>query len=298
MQQHYFDLNQQRTQWIALVFLAFLWGSSFILMKRGLESFSSNQVAAMRMFIAFLFFLPISLRHIKKINRNNIFPLLIIGFIGNLIPAFLFTQAQTEVSSSLAGMLNSLVPFFTLLLGVLFFGIKTRWSNILGVAIGLIGAVGIISGGNFSSILSNQSWYGLLIVLATLFYGISTNIIKYKLQGLSGLAISSLAFLLIGPFAGISLFFTDFSTVTESPAYLQNFFYVVLLALFSSFIAVIIFNVLIKYTTAIFGASVTYIIPIFAILWGVADGESLSFFQSASMTVVMLGVYLVNKKIK
>ncbi len=290
-------LEKKSWQWISLILLAFIWGSSFKLMDRGLDSFNSYQVAALRIFIAFIFFIPFIYRVFKKLSKENIIYILIVGFIGNFIPAIFFTLGQTEVSSSLAGILNSLVPLFTLIVGAIFFKSKSSILNILGILIGLGGTVGLVVLGD-SHFENGNRWFTLYIIAATLCYSISANVIKNKLVSMDGFSISALSFLMIGPVAGIYLLFSDFSAAAETPKYIQNLGYIVILAVFSSFAAVIIFNVLIKYTTTIFATSVTYIIPIFAIMWGVADGETITLIQYCCIFIVLLGVYLVNKEAK
>jgi drug/metabolite transporter (DMT)-like permease len=288
------ELENKAWQWAILLILSLIWGTSFILMKRGLESYSHSQVAAFRIFFSFVFMLPITIRNIKVISRENIGSLAIVGIIGFAIPAFLFTKAQTRIDSSLAGMLNSLTPLFTLLVGILFYRSRTRWVNIAGLVLGLVGAVGLMWNGDMT-ILKGINAFALFIVAATICYGINVNEIKFKLVNLSSLEITSLAFLFTGPIAGIYLLFTDFAPVSKTPDYLLNLAYIALLALFSSVIAVLIFNHLIKFTTTLFATSVTYIIPLFAIMWGVIDGESIRLMQLVWITIIFLGVYLVNK---
>ena len=288
------DLENKAWQWAILLFLSLIWGTSFILMKRGLESYSNTQVAAFRIFFSFVFMLPITIKNIKVISRDNIRSLIIVGMIGFAIPAFLFTKAQTRIDSSLAGMLNSLTPLFTLVVGILFYRNHTRWVNIAGLLMGLIGAIGLMWNGDMN-IFKGINAFALFIVVATICYGINVNEIKFKLVNLSSLEITSLAFLFTGPVAGIYLLFTDFTPVPETPDYLLNLAYIAILALFSSVIAVLIFNHLIKFTTTLFATSVTYIIPLFAIMWGIIDGESIRIIQLLWISVILLGVYLVNK---
>ena len=288
------ELENKAWQWAILLFLSLIWGTSFILMKKGLESYSHSQVAAFRIFFSFIFMLPITIRNIKVISRDNILSLIIVGFIGFAIPAFLFTKAQTRIDSSLAGMLNSLTPLFTLIVGIIFYRSSARWVNIAGLIMGLIGAIGLMWNGDMN-IFRGINAFALFIVVATICYGINVNEIKFKLVKLSSLEITSLAFLFTGPVAGIYLLFTDFTPVPETPDYLLNLAYIAILALFSSVIAVLIFNHLIKFTTTLFATSVTYIIPLFAIMWGIIDGESIRIIQLLWITVILLGVYLVNK---
>lgn len=264
------------------------------MMKKGLESYSNMQVAAFRIFFSFIFLLPFTLRHIRVIRRDNIRSLLIVGLIGFAIPAFLFTKAQTRIDSSLAGILNSLTPLFTLIAGILLYRKRTRWINIIGLLTGLLGAVALILEGNLE-VLKRFNTFALFVVVATLCYGINVNEVKYKLDSLSSLQITSLAFLFTGPLAGIFLLFTDLSPAAKTPDYLMNLGYIAILALFSSVIAVLAFNHLIKHTSPLFASSVTYIIPFFAILWGIADGERVSLLQFLWIGVILLGVYLVNK---
>ncbi len=291
------NLNNKAWQWITLIFLSFIWGSSFILMKKGLRSYSHDQVAAFRIFISFLAFLPFSIKFFKKLTRENFLALFVVGFVGSTIPAFLFTKAQTNIDSSLAGVLNSMTPLFTLIIGLLFYKSTARLINAVGIFLGLIGALGlIIYTTNGTQILGNVNYYGFFIIIATICYGINVNHVKYIIKDLNGLELTSLAFMLVGPFAGAYLLFTDFSKTLASDGYILDLFYIAILAVIGTVLALVIFNTLIQYTSALFGASVTYIIPIFAIMWGLFDGEKLSILQFVFMGLIFTGVYLVNKR--
>jgi drug/metabolite transporter (DMT)-like permease len=278
------------TNWAILVILALIWGTSFILIKRGLQSFSSIQIASLRVFITYLALLPIAVRHLKKISKENIFSLIIIGAIGNGIPALLFPVAQTKLDSTTAGMLNSLTPLFTLTIGVILYKRKATWKQILGIVLGLVGATGLLYKGDLSF-----EPIGLLIVLATLLYGISSNQVT-KVKGLNGVVLTSLAFFLIGPFAGINLLFTDFSQAVESENWLRNLGFIVILAVIGSAFALALFNVLIIRTSPIFAVTVTYLAPLVSTLWGVVDGELITVFMIISIIIILTGVYLSNRK--
>lgn len=290
------DLSHKTVQIAVLMALALIWGSSFILMKRGLETFDALQVGAFRMFLSALFFLPLTLRHLHVLRNLKILRSLVIAaLLGNFFPAFLFTFAQTHISSSLAGMLNALTPFWALAIGLLVYKAKVRWWNVLGILLGLVGAIGlIVAGPNFT--LHGEWHYALLVVLATLFYGINVNEIKHKLVDLKPVAVASLALSIAGALGGIYLLFSDFSAAAQSPVLWQSFGYIVVLSLVGTTLALIAFNTLIKYTTAIYASSVTYVIPIFAIFWGLLDGEVLALGQFLFMAVILTGVYLVNKQ--
>jgi drug/metabolite transporter (DMT)-like permease len=287
------------TNWILLIVLALIWGSSFILMKRGLEVYSSSQVAALRIFIAFIFLSPLLFKYFKLNYSKHWKAFLGMGMFGNFIPAFLFTKAETGISSSLTGMLNSLTPLFTLVLGVMFFNAKTKRVNIIGVIIGFIGAIGLLAGSNSDQNNSNL-FFGIYVLIATLCYGISVNIIKKHLNEMNSITATVWALTLIGPLAGIYLFgFTDFSLrVQQINGAVQSLGYICLLAVFGTAISVILFNVLVKNTNTLFASSVTYLIPIVAMLWGALDGEKINAAHFIWIAIILAGVYLVNAKPK
>ncbi len=293
----FFDLNKKLWQWALLIFVSFVWGLSFILMKRGLESYNEMQVGSLRIFFASIFLLPLLFKRLKKFKRKDLKYILIIGFIGNLFPAILFAKAQTEVNSSLAGMLNTSFPIVALIIGSLFFGLKAKRHRIAGIILGLIGSVGIVIAGA-SDLLDSNNLYALFVLLAVILYAISINIIKYKLPDLDGISITVFSFVIIGPVAGLSLFFTDFGPALTTPDYLENLFYIALLALGGSAVAVSLFYLLMDYVDVIFASITTYIIPIFAILWGLLDGETISLIQILFLGVIFLGVFLVNNNNK
>ncbi len=286
-------LKKKLWQWVALFILAFIWGTSFILMKKGLDSFSSFQVASIRIFASFLFFFPFFFKNIKFINRQNIKSLLIVGFIGTAIPAFLFTVAETAIDSSLAGMLNSLTPLFTLIIGWILYKKSVTIISILGILLGLTGAIGLIY--KSSGFINSIDFYSILVVLATMCYGLSVNEIKTNLKDLDGIKITMFGFLFTGPFAGIYLLFSELPDIAKDENLFLNLGFIIILALFSSVLALILFNNLIKHTPLLFSVSVTYLIPLFAIMWGVIDGEKINPFQLLWMGVILFGVFLVNK---
>lgn len=285
--------------WIILIVLALIWGSSFILMKRGLDVYTSDEVAGLRILISFLFLSPLLFRHVKKELWKHWKSFFAMGLFGNFIPAFLFTKAETGISSSLAGILNSLTPLFTLLLGVIIFKARTRLINVVGLIIGFVGAVGLMTVGKNVDFGSNLS-YGSYILLATFFYGLTVNIIKSKLGEINSVTATVWAMMFIGPMAGVYVFgFTDFTTrLTANPAALHSLGYISLLAIFGTALSVMIFNVLIRNTNALFASSVTYLIPIVAMGWGVVDGDSIVLLHFVWIAFILFGVFLVNRKKK
>lgn len=282
-------------QFAVLLLLAFIWGSSFILMKIGLKSFDSMQTASLRIGFASLFLLPYAVKYIRKLRKNDVVPLLIAGFIGSFIPAFLFTKAQTRIDSALAGMLNSLTPVFTMVVGFIVFRINVRASQVIGIALGMLGALGLIASGNDVA-LSNINSYAFYIVLATVCYAFNINVVKTYLTHLNGAQITSLSFFFIGPWALAYFFTTDFMSVQDKAGWSLHLGAIALLGILGTALAMLMMNTLIRYTSAVFASSVTYIIPIFAIGWGLLDGEVITLLHLLFMGVVLTGIYLINRK--
>lgn len=282
-------------QYSILLLLAFVWGSSFILMKIGLKSFSSNQAGAIRIIFASLVLMPFSIRNLKHIKKKDLYSLLIAGFIGSFFPAFLFMKAETKIDSSLAGMLNSLTPVFTVIIGFLFHKSSFRLIQILGLIVGLAGATGLILAGESIKLITVNS-YAFYIVLATIFYAISINQIKSKLTHLTGVQITSLTFLFIGPVAFFYLITTNLSNISSTPSWITHLIALAVLGVFGTGLAMLLMNSLIRYCSAIAASSVTYVIPVFAIMWGIIDGEKISSLHITCMLLILIGVYLINKK--
>jgi drug/metabolite transporter (DMT)-like permease len=281
--------------WAILIFLSLVWGCSFILIKKALISFDPVQVACLRLGISSLAFTPLVIQYRKEIPWNQWVKFLAIGLTGSGIPAFLFSFAQTQLSSSVAGLLNSLTPIWTLVLGILIFRLKFTKIQLAGVIIGFLGASALILLGN-KSVLGGNPMYGLLIILATICYASSVNMVQAFFTGTKPIIISSMSFFLIGPPAWLYLLFSDFTEVISSdPTTLYSLGAVVLLSLFGTVMASILFYYMVQRTSAVFGSTVTYLMPIVALFWGILDGEVISFLHFMGMATILTGVYITKK---
>ncbi len=282
--------------WFMLIGLAMIWGSSFILIKKGLQVLTPQEVGSLRIVAAMVILIPFAIIRIKKVAKNKLLPLLGAGFLGSLIPAFLFAIAQTRLESAITGVLNTLVPIFTILIGYVVFGQRQTRMVFLGILIGFIGTAILITAGEKGS-FGGVNAFALLVVLATLCYASNLNLIKAKLNELHPLTVTSISLVLVGPVATIYLFgFTGYvdKLSTVDGVGLATF-YVCLLGILGTSIALIIFNRVLQMTDALFASSVTYIIPIVAVVWGVIDGEKIYFIQYFGMLAVGLGVYIANR---
>ena len=288
---------QNNKKWIFLFLLALIWGSSFILIKKGLVGFTPLQLGSLRIIITALLLFLAGFKSLKNLPKNTLKWIVISGFLGTFFPAFLFAYAETEIDSAIASILNSIVPINTIIFGFLAFKMYSSKRQILGVLIGFAGAFLLITNG--ASINPNQNyWYAFLVIIATVMYAFSINIIKRHLQNVSPIAIAVGNFAVIIIPAFIVLLFSGFFTsqVIQGPDFKMSLFYIFLLSLFGTAIAKVLFNNLVQISTPIFASSVAYIMPIIAVSWGVLDGESFGFWQGVATVIILLGVYLANSK--
>ena len=282
-------------KWIYLVLLSLIWGSSFILMKRGLIYYPPEQMAALRITIAFLASFPLALSGLKTIKKQDWKYVVVPGVVGSGIPALLFAIAQTRINSSLAGMLNSLTPLFTLIVGYLFFKFVFSVKHIIGVLLGFIGAAGLVLVRADGLHFENYQ-FALLIVVATLFYGISINVIKAKLGHLNSITISGWGLLFAAVPYAVYLFFQSdflFRLQNETGAW-TGLGYIATLAIMSTATSNILYFHMVKISSPLFASAVTYFIPIVALGWGIMDGEQLQMLHIVAFAFILGGVALIS----
>lgn len=282
--------------WALLILLTIVWGSSFILIKKGLTVYPALQVASIRILSASLFMVPFAISWLKRIDKKHLPLIFVSGFIGSFIPAFLFSTAQTQLASAITGMVNSLTPVFVLLIGIIFYRQKITLLMVVGLLLAISGTILLMFYGSEEN--HSFNYYALFVVAATILYGVNVNILKFNLSDLNPVAISSISIFMIGPFAAVQLFFlSDFTTRVENGGNaMLALVYLSILGVIGTSLALMLFNVLIKRTTPLFSSSVTYLIPIVAVIWGLIDGEQLYFAHYLSMIIIIFGVFLANKK--
>jgi drug/metabolite transporter (DMT)-like permease len=289
--------NNKKFQFFILLLLAFIWGSSFIIIKKGLILFSETEVASLRITLAAIPLLPIGFKRIKTLTKKEFIYVIISGFIGTGIPAYLFSIAQKHITSSEASIYNSLTPLFTLLIAYFFFKTKVHILNFIGVIIGLIGSVFLITQkAEFQAGYSLNPYYGILLIIATLMYGFNTNHLKYNLKNVDELTIISVSFLMM--FLPSLLFLSNkqFIEKVNNPMFLQLILYLSILALVGTTTAMIIWVKLIKHISVIFASTVTYFITFFAMGWGLLDNENFNINHLIAVICIFAGIYLVNYK--
>jgi drug/metabolite transporter (DMT)-like permease len=289
-------VNLSIRKWGTLVILSLIWGSSYILIKKGLTGLTPIQLGSLRVIVTTIIIAPIGYQKIKHIPRQKMKWVALSAFVGSFFPAYLFAFAETEISSSITAVMVSLTPLFTLLISVFVFGEELLKKQVFGVLIGFTGIVVLINNELLSS--SFNVLYVMFIVLAAFCYAINANVLKYKLSNIPALGIVFMSFLFMFIPAFIILCFSDFpfSDFTSDPLIIESIIYIVILALFGTAIAKVLYIKLLAISTPVFSVSTTYLMPVVAIFWGLLDGEEFKLTQFTGTAIILLGVYLVTKK--
>lgn len=285
----------KQSKWLILAVLAIVWGSSFILIKKGLLGLTPIQLGAVRIFVASIVMLCIGWKHIPSIPKNKWKFLFASSMYGIFFPAFLFAYAQTQIDSTISSILNATTPLFTLFLSVLIFGISAQKRQYFGVAIGFIGSLMLILSGAIVHAEQNY-WYALLAVLACVLYALNINWIKKFLSDLTPIQISMGSFTCLLPCSIIVLLNSNLGATVHLETTQMSIIYTAILGICSTGLASLLFYRLIILSSPVFASSSTYLIPVVAFVWGVFDHESIHVSQLAGALVVLLGVYLSSRK--
>jgi len=290
-------MENKNLKWIYLLILSFVWGSSYILIKKALIGLSPLQVGSLRTIISTVLLLAIGYSSLKSIPRDKWKWILITGLV-SFIPPFLFAYAQTEIDSALAAILNSLTPLATLLIGVGFYRFKIDSKQISGVIIGLIGSVLLMYQGSVINPDQNLL-YVFFIIFASVLYAIQVNLLKVHLQDVSAVAITVGNFIFIFPLAVVIFLMSDYKQIDINDEDVKvALFCLLILSIIGTVFAKILFNKFVQIASPVFASSVTYTLPIVALFWGLIDGEVFTLNQFFATVIILIGVYLANKKSK
>ncbi len=288
-------METNNKKWVFLILLALIWGSSFILIKKGLLGLSPLQVGALRIIFAGTFLLLIGFKSLTKIPSYKWKYVALTAMFGTFIPAFLFAIAQTQIDSTISSILNSLTPMNTLLIGVMAFGLQFKRSQIIGVITGLFGSALLILNGAINNPSQNY-YYAILVIIASLCYATNVNLIKKYLADISPLSLSTGNFAVMLLPAFLILYFTRISETIQLQITQTAIFYIVILGIIGTGIANILFFKLIQISSPVFATSVTYLIPVVAFFWGFQDHENINYIQVIGAIIILVGVYLASKK--
>ncbi len=288
-------MESKQLKWVYLMVLALVWGSSFILIKKGLIGLTALQLGSLRIIFAAVFLLLIGFKSLSKIPMYKWKYIALTSLFGTFIPAYLFAIAQTEIDSSVSSILNSLTPLNTLILGALVFGLQFKKNQIFGILIGLIGSALLILNGAIHHPEQNY-YYAFLVLIASICYAVNVNLIKKYLHDLSPLSITTGNFMVLFVPAFIILFFSGFFEVVHDLKVQESVLFIMVLGVVGTGIANILFFKLIQMSSPVFATSVTYLIPVVAFCWGLLDNEMLTPVQFFGAFIILIGVYLSAKK--
>ncbi|MGG7439829.1 DMT family transporter [Chryseobacterium arthrosphaerae] len=283
-------MNADKEKWILLVILSIIWGSSFILIKKSLEHFNPFQVGSLRVLIAGIILLPVAISNYKLFPKKHLKWLILAAFTGNFIPMFLFPIAETEVSSSIAGIINSMMPIFVIIVGALVWKFETTKKQIIGTFISFTGVCILAFGGGDSGEFKLIPI--LLLLLATLCYALSTTTVKSKLMEVSSTVLSAFVFSFVLFFPSVIAltstgFFSEFNFSKDN---MLGLLFVSLLSIFGTGLAMMMNYRLLKVSPPLFASTVTLVMPIVAIIWGIIDGEKLTYLQFIGAGIIIGGL--------
>ncbi|WP_166382703.1 DMT family transporter [Polaribacter sp. 11A2H] len=290
--------NFVNNKWFLLLVIALTWGSSFMLIKKSLVVFTPYEIGAIRVVGSGLLLGVIGIPALFKMSKKTILWVTIAGFFGNFLPMYLFPIAQTQVSSSLAGILDSLVPIFVMIFSFLLFGINSKKTQMLGAVIGFLGAASIIY---FSEANAEDSnfWYVMLVVLAGASYGVNAVVIKERIPNLNAIKLTAAVYSIWAIPSLVILYFTGFVQNFEmKPEFTEPLSYLAFLTVFATAIAMLLYFKLIQDTSAVFASTVSYLLPIVAVIWGILDGEKFTFWYVFGGALILIGIYLIREKKK
>ena len=266
-------------------------------MKKGLKIYDPFQVAALRITIAAIGLSPFAILAFreKPLDQYPWTKIILTGLMGTGIPAFLFPYAQKHLDSTTAGILNSLTPLFTMIIGLLWLKESIPLKRLIGLGLGLAGAAVLVSQ-KPSGQSAIHPEYGLLIVIATILYGLNINIVRKYLPDFSSKSLPALSLGALAPFAFFYLMTTDFTVRLQSEGGMEALGFITILSILGTSAGSILFYHLVQKEGPVFATSGIYLIPVVALLWGVWDHETLGFGHLMGLLGVLSGVWLVNQR--
>ena len=290
-------MSNNNKKWVYLIILSIIWGSSYILIKKSLIGLTPVQLGSLRVVFTTFILLIVGFSSLKKIPLEKWKWIFATGYIGSFFPSFFFAFAQTEIDSGVAAILNSLTPLATFIIGVVFYKFIIDSKQIIGVIIGLIGSIFLIYEGSNINPDQNLMFVGFIII-ASICYATSVNMLKVHLQHVPAISIALGNFLCILPPAIVILFNSGFMSldIANNQEVQDSLFYIIILSIFGSAFAKILFNKFIQIASPVFASSVTYTLPVVAVMWGFVDGETISIKQFFATSIILVGVFLANKK--
>lgn len=284
-------------KWLYFIALSLIWGSSYILIKKGLEGFGYVAAASIRLVAAGLAFLPFAITYFRRIQPKKLPIILLSSLLSMLIPSYLFSLSQEHIQSSVAGILIAATPSFTFLFSIFFFKNTYSYSQFIGLLLGLSCSVALSllsSGGTTLSV----NVYVFLVIGATLCYGLNINLVKYYLADIPPLQLSAVSVALNGFVAFFFVAVPNYELFQFSQASIGPIAALLILGLLGTALAQFLHTKLIQRSSPLFASTTTYVIPVVAIFWGILDNEPFTFGHFMACLGILVSVYLVRRETK
>jgi drug/metabolite transporter (DMT)-like permease len=277
--------------WGLFVSLALIWGSSFLFMAIGLDSFHPGVVTLLRVALGALFLTTIPRARSGRVEREDWPRILVLSAIWVAIPFTLFPIAQQWIDSAVAGMLNGATPIFTAVVATILLRSLPGPMQTTGLLVGFAGilAIALPSAGGGSTAAIGVG----LIIVATIGYALSLNIVSPLQQKYGSLPIMArvlwVATLMVTPFGVVGLGQSSFAW--------SSFLAVAAIGVLGTGLAFVLMGTLVGSVGATRASFLTYLIPVVALVLGVVfRGEIVSPISIAGVGMVILGALLASRR--
>ncbi|UPW84447.1 DMT family transporter [Lysinibacillus sp. Ag94] len=288
-----------RKLYFALIMLSLIWGGSFYFFKILVADFNPLVVAFLRStFGAVTLIVLIPFFRKSFSGKIPMIPLFAVGILNTLIPWTLICFSEQKMTSNLASVLNATQPLWTMVLGILLFGIHSNRNQIIGLCIGFVGIL-ILSDIHLSNVFSVDSLNFVAMLIATFCYGLATHITKRYLKEISMFQIS-LGTLLVGSIcSGVIVLFLEEPIQILTKLSWHHIGALIGIGTFGSGIAYLLYFYLIQKGSPNFASISTYLVPVSAIFWGYfLLNENISWRLIIGLVFILIGVYITSQKIK
>ena len=280
---------------IELISLAALWGASFLFMRMGAAEFGPVVLSAVRVIGASLFLLPLlQLRGQTAALRQHWRPLLVVGITNSALPFVCFSYAALSITAGLSSVFNAASPLFGAVIAWLWLKDRLTPARIVGLAVGFAGVLWL-AWDKASFKPGGTGWAIVACLIATLCYGVAANFTKKHLSGVPPLAVATGSQLA----ASLALVLPAVLWWPQTAPSHTAWVAAALLAFACTGVAYVLYFRLIAHIGPANAIAVTFLIPVFAVIWGwLLLDEGLTLTMGVGCLVILLGTGLATGVIK
>ena len=276
--------------WILLILLGAVWGSAFMFIKISADDFGPILLVNLRLLLAGALFLPFLLRKKYLAHFRSHFPgILILSIFSNAFPFTMFSYASLGATSNMLGILNGTTAFMTMVVAYFWLKESITSKQIFGIILGFLGILVLVNPANGSATIG-ASGFALVGALSYSFSGVYIQ--KYQLNANK--------FVLIGwamLFGGLLLTPLSFFNLPDQMPDNNAIAALLWLGIVSTGIAYLGYIRLIEQIGAVRTSTVTYLLPVFSIIWGsIFLQEKITWIIFGGFIFVMIGMYFANNR--